>query len=657
VVKHTARTRSAPTRAPSKRQIATSSRSARQAGPLRSLTHRAGPLHLAVLAGFVLLSALMWWGVWFSGHAASTLPCQCGDPALIMGWVAWLPQAILHGHNPLYTNALYAGRGGVNALTNTSSLAPSLVVAPITMLFGAVAGFNVALTFAPAFSAWCMYLFVRRVTPWIPAQLAAGLLWGFSPFVFDNIDTGHLFVAFGFFPPLAAIIIHDVLIGHRRRPRSNGILAGLLVTAQFFTGTELLALSVIVGAVGILVGTALAPAFVWNRRRDLLQAFGVGLGVSALLLAYPVWFLLAGPRHITGHIWPASVLPSGALSGIVNGGSYVHQPSESLAVAGYLGGQGPSGLYLGWALLIFLAVSAVVWRRRRLAWCALAGGLSSWVLTQGSDVHGWWWPWHVFARLPVIAAAWPARFSDLTDFCAALLLAVSMDEWWKWLKAKTVVAHAPVPLSRPRGQTHRARRPTPQPTVSPWRGVAALGLVGIVAGVFVSIGLAYSLPFTVQAAPLPAWFSGQANDLSPGTRFLAIPYSPVALGSATTAYQAQDSFRLDLAGGYQLVPGTGSTSAFLRPITGASQILQDLSVSPDLETDQPAITKHNVAQVRGALRRWGVQVFVVLPEHSAQIVEQYDSGYAVRFMTAVYDRPPLQQDGARVWHGLPRASR
>ena len=612
-------------------------------------------LHLGVFLIFVLLSALMWWGVWFSGHAASTLPCQCGDPALIMGWLAWLPQALIHGHNPLYTNAFYSGRGGVNALTNTSSLAASLVVAPVTMLFGTVAGFNVALTLAPAFSAWCMYLFVRRITSWMPAQLASGLLWGFSPFVFDNVNTGHLFVAFGFFPPLAAILVHDVLIGHRRRPVRNGLLAGLLVTAQFFTGTELLALSVLVGAIGTVIGTALAPRFIWSKRRDLLQAGAAGIGLSALLLAYPVWFLLAGPRHITGRIWPASVLPSGALGGIVNGGSFVHQPSESLAVAGYLGGQGPSGLYLGWGLLIFLAVSVVVWHRRRLAWCVLAAGLCSWVLTQGSDVHGWWWPWHVFARLPVISEAWPARFADLTDFCAALLLAISMDEWWKWVKERTVVPHAPVPVTRPRGQTHRARRTTPQTVVSPWRRIGAVGLCGIAAGVLVSIGLAYSLPFTVQAAPLPAWFLDQGSHLAQGTRILAIPYSPVALGSASTAYEAQGSDRLDLAGGYQLVPGAGSSSAFLRPIAGASQILQGLSVSPQLGTGQPAITKRNVTQVREALRRWAVQVFVVLPVHSSQLVEQYDFGYATRFMTAVYERSPLKQNGAWVWHGPPRA--
>jgi len=46
------------------------------------------------------------------------MTCACGDPALEMWWLEWLPWALIHGHNPLYTNALYAGTGGVNALAN-----------------------------------------------------------------------------------------------------------------------------------------------------------------------------------------------------------------------------------------------------------------------------------------------------------------------------------------------------------------------------------------------------------------------------------------------------------------------------------------------------------------------------------------------------------
>jgi len=611
---------------------------------------------VGAFGGFLALSVIMWSKVWITGHPTSTMPCPCGDPALEMWWLQWLPWAIVHGHNPLYTNALYAGQGGVNALANTSALFPGLVVSPVTLLFGSVAGFNVAVTLAPAASAWCMFLFARKVTRFVPAQVAAGLVWGFSPFVFDNLSLGHLFVAVGCFPPLVALIVHDLLIEHRRRPLTNGVLAGVLLTLQFFTGSELLALSVLAGFAGVVVAVAVAPRLVWVQRRSLLHAGGAALVTAVALLAYPVWFELAGPRHIAGKIWPASVLPSGPLSGIVDPGAYVHQPSEVLAVAGYFGGQGPDGLYLGWALLAFIAVSAVFWRRRLLAWCALGTGVWAWILTQGADVHGWWWPWHLLARLPLISDAWPARLADLIDFSAALLLIISMDEWWKWIRARTRSeerSRARTP-ARPRGpRAHPA--PDTGWRLSPSQATGAVvALVGIVAAVLVPMATTYTLPFTVQSARLPTWFAHDARRLPRGTRLVAIPYSPVALASETTAYQAEDILRLDLVGGYALVPAADGTSATLRPIRGTPRVLQELSESPELGDGEPATTPRTLAQVRMSLRQWGTQVFVIVPPQSTAVVEQYDATDAVRFVTAVYRRAPLEQDGAWVWYGTPR---
>jgi hypothetical protein len=523
-----------------------------------------------------------------------------------------------------------------------------MVVAPVTMLFGSVAGFNAAVTLAPAVSAWCMFLFLRRVTTFLPGQLAASLFWGFSPFVFDNVSLGHLFLVVGFFPPLAALIVHDVLIGHRRRPLINGVLAGLLVTAQFFTGTELLALTVLVGAIGVVIAAALVPRLFWDQRRALLSATGSAAVTSVVLLAYPLTFELVGPRHISGHIWPASVLPSGPLSGIVNPGAFVHQTSQVLAVAGYYGGQGPDGLYLGWAMLTFLGVSAVVWWRRRLAWCAVGAGLSAWILTQGADVHGWW-PWHLFARLPLISEAWPARFADLIDFCAALLFAIAVEEWWKLIKART-----PAPLSRRRGAV-RARGLEPQKPAwrtTPMRATAVVVLVAFVVAVMVPMVSTYSLPLTVQPAHLPAWFTGTSRDLPRGARLVVIPYSPVALASQATAYQAEDGLRFDLVAGYALVPAADGTSALLQPLRGTPRTLQRLSISPEVGGSAPTASQA-AAEVRRSLRHWGVQAVVVVTQDAAPVLQQFDAADAVTFVTAVYRHPPTRQDGAWVWYGRP----
>ena len=181
----------------------------------------------------------------------------------------------------------------------------------------------------------------------------------------------------------------------------------------------------------------------------------------------------------------------------------------------------------------------------------------------------------------------------------------------------------------------------------------AVALVVIVGAVLVPIATTYSVPFTVQPAHLPAWFTHDARHLSEGTRLVAIPYSPVALASQATAYQAEDSLRFDLAGGYALVPAADGKSAMLQPLRGTPRILQDLSVSSLLGGSEPARSPQLLSEVRASLRQWGTQVFVVVQPNNAPIVLQYDSAYAVSYMTAVYGRGPVEQDGAWVWYGKP----
>ena len=611
---------------------------------------RASPtarLHLGVVGGFLVLSLVLWGRVWFGGHAASTMPCPCGDPALTLWWVEWLPWALLHGHNPLYTSALAAGTGGVNTLTNTSVLFPALLVSPVTLLFGAVAGFNVLVTLAPVVSAYCMFLFARRVTRFVPGQVVAGLLWGFSPYVFDNLVVGHLFLVLGFFPPLAAIVVHDVVLDRRRRPVVNGALGGILIVVQFFTGTELLALSAVLGLVGAVLAVVQAPRLVRARARDLGVAVGTAAVLALVLLAYPVWVVVAGPRHIAGPIWPARVLPSGPLSGIVDPGAYTHLPSQALAVAGYFGGQGPDSLYLGWPLVVVLVLSAPLWWRRRLARCAAGTALVGWVLTQGSDVRGWWWPWHVLARVPLLSDAWPARFADLIDGCAGLLLALALDEGWRRIGA-LVERRWPVPTGA--GAPGRRRPGSPGPPTRP-AVMASTGVALSVLALLVVLPMAgsESAPLTVQRAVLPAWFTHDARRLPAGTRVLTIPFSPVALASESTAYQAEDGLRFDMVGGWALVPGRGARSALLSPVGGTDKILQDLSLSPELGIATPAPSPRVVSEVRASLRRWGVQVAVVVPPQSTSPFLSYDTGAAVHVLSAVTGTAPSRQDGAWVW--------
>jgi hypothetical protein len=212
-------------------------------------------------------------------------------------------------------------------------------------------------------------------------------------------------------------------------------------------------------------------------------------------------------------------------------------------------------------------------------------------------------PWVLVKGLPLAASVQTYRFADVLVLCAAILVAISIDEW------------------------HR-RGPT----------LGKIATVGACAA-FIPVVLLYPLPFTEHTSPTPHWFETVALRLRPGTRVLAVPFGGAPF-AGSMVYQAEDGFRFDLAGGYMLVPGTGGGSDFAHPLVGTTAILVSLSIP---SAPQPPITPEALAGVRHSLHDWGIQVSVIPKPH------EYPN--AVTYLSAVYGRPPLVQHGAAVWYG------
>ena len=268
-------------------------------------THRAGPG--PGRRAYLLLALVLWWHVW-TGHPTSTTTCGCGDSSLFTWFIEWPAYAIAHGLNPFYSTAIGVP-GGVNLPANTSVLAIGVVLAPVTWLFGPVASMNVALTLAPALSALAMFVLLRRWVSWAPAAFFGGLFYGFSPFVLVSLTDAHLMLGMAVVPPLVVACLDELLLRRKRRPVVTGVLLGLLVTVQFFIGTEVLMIMAIMAAIGIGLVVVYAawrhPADARARPPATPPWASVAAAVTAgVLLAYPVWFALAGPAHLSGLVWP-----------------------------------------------------------------------------------------------------------------------------------------------------------------------------------------------------------------------------------------------------------------------------------------------------------------------------------------------------------------
>ena len=391
--------------------------------------HRVRTLVVAA-AAYLALSVGVWWDVWTS-HPASVTTCGCGDSSLFTWFLEWPAYAIAHGLDPFYSSAMFHP-GGVNLLANTSELGIGVVLAPVTWLFGPVATLNVALTLAPALSALAMFVLLRRWVSWAPAAFAGGLLYGFSPFVIVSLSDAHLMNGMLVVPPLVVACLDELLIRQHRRPVRVGVLLGLLVVAQFFIGTEMLVIMGITGAIGVALVVLYAAVghreALARHARHALVGLGTGAGVAAALLAYPVWFALEGPAHLSGPVWGSLYLGVGGTSPAQYLGAT--PPSASFArLAHQVGGyQGPtlSGQYFGYALVAVVAVGALVWRRDRRIWLFGAVGLLTVPLSLGRTI-GAWVPWRWLIHVPLVQNVIPSRFVAMTYLAAAVLLGVVVD--------------------------------------------------------------------------------------------------------------------------------------------------------------------------------------------------------------------------------------
>jgi hypothetical protein len=602
----------------------------------RTDRRRAILLHLAVFGGFTVLGVVLWWHVWITGHPTTTISCQCGDPSQELWFLTWTPWALIHGHSPFLTNALYAGQGGANMMVNTSWMLPAVLLAPVTWLFGPIASFNVAATLAPAVSGWCFFVAARRVTTLLPAQVLGGLLFGFSPFVLWNDPFGHINFTLLFLLPLAFILLHDLIVTHRHSPLRIGVWLAVLVVAEFFTSTEMLAIGAVVIALTLVAAAVLAPRQAWRQRERLLVAFGAAAGIVAVLLAYPAWFILAGPRRVVGPPWPDSPQWGTTPSALVDAGVRVHQSSYFNITGGYYGGAGPNAgpvhlpslIYFGVPLVAFLVVSVITWYRSRLAWTLVIGTLLAWLFSFGTTLgfrpgsadqdHSWWLPWRLFAHIPLVSDILPIRFGVVVTFGAAMLLAISLDRW------ADLIAPA-------LGRTGRGRI------------LAAVAMTAVGVAVLIPVALTNSVPFTVESTPMPSWFTLDAPRLPEGTVVLVVPFE----GQRAMGWQAQTLLHFDLAGGFAVVPEPDGTSAFVTPPTGAVAWLGRLSSDPESLQDTPLpSTAGQVAGVRAAIERWRVGVTVVTQEGRQPL-------YSLAFLTAVYGRPPTFVHQVWTWTGPP----
>ncbi|GAB2952367.1 glycosyl transferase [Micromonospora polyrhachis] len=317
---------------------------------------------------------------------------------------------------------------GVNLMANTSVLAISIPMTPVTLAFGPRVAFNVFLTLALIVTASTWYFVLSRhlvgsrVAAWVGA-----LFCGFAPSMVSHAN-GHPNIVAQFLVPL--IIWRTLRLRQPGRWARNGVLLGLLIVWQAFINLEVLLMTAIGLGIVVVVLAVLRPGLRCEHR-PFLAGLGIAAGVAVVLLAYPLYVQFFGPQAYHG--LPRDIREYGA-----DLASFVAFSRESIAghpeTARRLA-QNPSeeNAFFGWPLVVLVG-ALVWWLRRNAAVIGLAvAGLIFALLSLGPTIlfegrsTGIPGPWRLLGGLPVFDSAVPTRWALATTPVVGILLALGGD--------------------------------------------------------------------------------------------------------------------------------------------------------------------------------------------------------------------------------------
>jgi len=580
---------------------------------------------MAVIAIYLAIAFLLFEKVW--SNNPNTFIQAGGDQynfTWFLGSVAW---AITHFHNPLFSNYVNYPYG-VNLVTNAGVVGLGVLFTPITLLFGPIASFNAVSTLALAGSAISGYFFAIRFVRWRPAAFIAGLLFGFSPYEIGQA-AGHINLTFLVLPPLILLMLHEIVVRQRWSAWSGGLVLGLLVVGQFFISTEILFDTILIGAVGILIVLIIGHRLIMDRFTHAIIALVWSASIAVILLAYPLWFALRGPGHISGPIQLVPQAYRADLAGLVVPDSRMLLAPHHLAMIAnhFANGSTENGSYLGIVLVVALGVGTLLLWKSNVIKVAVISGATAYILSLGNGLviksappatdSGFPLPERLIAKLPLLDNAIPVRFTMLTALFSALVLAVII-----------VRLHD--------GLTRRM--------AGKMNGV---GRVVVAQGVPVLFAAACLVPLIpasfspgISSSGTPSFFTSRQLDMIPsGAGVLVYPYAS-SLYPNPTMWQAVGRFHFRQPGGTILVPnGTNNRIAFSPPIG----YTQSNIVSNTLIGMEHGITAAESPELGDALReelgKWHVSDVLAFPAGTP------DPSGTVSFLTWLVGNGPVDVKG------------
>ncbi len=594
---------------------------------------------------YFLLSALAYWPVQplSSTHVVT---CGCYDIAEQAWFLAWTPHAILNGMNPFFTHALNYPYGA-NLASNTTMPLLSILVSPITLLLGPISSFNLLIRLAFALSATSMFFVLRRYVKYDALCFIGGLLYGFSPYMIAQ-SALHLNLAFvALFPPII-VALDNLFIRQTNTPRRDGLVLGLLVTAQYFISSELVADLVLLCAIAVVILAVFNPRKA--KERFFYSLYGIFWSAVPLVLiaGYPIVFSFKGPEHVAGSAYSSgtmSAFHTDLLSPIVPTSHQLIGSATSKRTANlFVGGsKSENGAYVGIPLILVTGFILAYLRKNRAIRYLGTMAVVSFIISLGPQLYldntdqNIALPFTFLEKIKTLSLEVVSRYMLFAYLCLAILLTVGLAEIYEKVRGHLEKKTPLVPAGK----------------------LKASLLVSIIA-VLALVPLLPALPYKEAKINIPKYFfTSQVNKIPSGSTVLTYPY-PVITTNYAMMWQIQSGFRFNLLGGYVFTPFLPTTPNAKITGGGFGPVIFEGGTVPVVLFEQayagPPKSGPNVipplpwafAQLKTYLAAYHVNVII-----AARVGK--DPGYATVFLSKALEMKPEHFGNVDIWFNVGRS--
>jgi hypothetical protein len=420
----------------------------------RSLTWR----DVLAITSFIVVALFITAPLWLNlDHELRDDP---QDQAFFEWMLAHGARVLTDGAYPFFSDRMNYP-DGVNMMANTSVLAVSLPMTPVTLMFGPHVAFNLFLTLALAVTGISWYLALsRQFVTWRLAAWLGALFCTFAPSMISHAG-GHPNIVSQFLVPI--IIWRTLELRTPGRAMRNGLILGALLVWQAFINLEILFMTA--------VGLAIFCVAMWVSRRrrhpgeavTFLRGLAVAGAAALAALAYPLCVQFFGPQSYHG--LPQFVRNFGADLGSFTAYSQRSVAGNAITAGRLAQNAAEENAFFGWGLVI-LFFGLVAWMRRSVAVVTLAAvavlfaamSLGPRIFLNGinTGVPG---IWSILHSVPVLNSAVPTRWAMAIAPVLGIILALGCQRAADLVKAQpsargpvrvamiTAVAMALVPLA------------------------------------------------------------------------------------------------------------------------------------------------------------------------------------------------------------------